>query len=193
MITLFGKTVQCAVVLLEYSQDRSVEDFDLSAPFTPQFINDTIKTNYPDLVEVSNALFAADPNAGVMLDHFVSETVQPAFVSMIPPNEFLSFFDISAPELPTERYYASVLYKARDNNLRFVYRNESNPNLTNVVDSNNTLLFHETLFTGDLPPELSWAYEKIAELQDHGITAKINHYKIGGEYTNKVYLRVRSN
>ena len=192
MITLFGKTVQCAVVLLEYSQDRSVEDFDLSAPFTTQFINDTIKTNYPDLVDVSRALFAADFRSGVMLDHFTSQVVQPAFVSYLPPKQFLDFFGIVAPELPTERYYASTLYTARDNDTKFVYRNASDKNVTDIVDSNNTLLFHETIPTGPLPSELDWAYEKIGELNAAGIDAKVNHYKLCDGYTPKVYLRVRS-
>ena len=193
MITLFGKTVQCAVVLLEYSQDRAVEDFDLSAPFTPQFIEDTVKTNYPDLVDVSKSLYAADPNSGVMLDHFTTQIVQPAFVSFLPPNEFLSFFGVTAPALPTERYYASVIYPARNNELRFVYRNADDINVTNIVDSNNTFLYNEKIPTGDLPSELDWAYEKIGELSAAGIEAKVNHYKLSEGYTPKVYLRVRSN
>jgi hypothetical protein len=193
MITLFGKTVQCAVVLLEYSEDRSVEDFDLSVPFTSQLINDTIKTTYPDLVSVSESLFAADPNAGVMLDHFVNEVIQPAFVSLLPPSEFLSFFDIPAPEIPSELYYASVLYTARNNEMRFVYRNADDVNVTDVVDSNNTFLFHEIISNGVLPPELDWAYGKVEELKNAGITAEVNHYKLSDGYTPKVYLKVRSN
>jgi hypothetical protein len=191
MITLFGKTVQCAVALLEYSQDRSVEDFDLSVPFTPQLINDTIKTNYPDLVEVSKELHAADSGAGVMLDHFIEQTIRPAFVSFLPPGEFLSFFGIAAPQLPTERYYASTLYTARDNDLKFVYRNTSDVKVTDVVDANNTFLFHEVIPTGMLPAELDWAYEKIEELKAAGIDAEVNHYKLTEGYTPKVYLRVR--
>jgi hypothetical protein len=193
MITLFGKTVQCAVALLEYSQDRSVEDFDLSVPFTPLLIEDTIKTNYPDLVEVSKKIFAADPGSGVMLDHFVNEIIQPAFVSFLPPKEFFNFFGITAPELPSERYYATSLYTARSNEARFVYRNATDPNVTDIVDSTNTLLFHETIPTGQLPAELDWAYEKIGELSAAGIEAKVNHYKLSPGYTPKVYLRVRSN
>jgi hypothetical protein len=191
MITLFGKTVQCAVALLEYSQDRSVEDFDLSVPFTPQLINDTIKTNYPDLVDVSKELHAADSGAGVMLDHFIEQTIQPAFVSFLPPSEFLNFFGIAAPQLPTERYYASTLYTARDNDLKFVYRNASDVKVTDVVDANNTFLFHEVIPTGMLPAELDWAYEKIEELKAAGIDAEVNHYKLTEGYTPKVYLRVR--
>jgi hypothetical protein len=191
MITLFGKTVQCAVALLEYSQDRSVEDFDLSVPFTPQLINDTIKTNYPDLVEVSKELHAADSGAGVMLDHFIGQTIQPAFFSFLPPGEFLNFFGIAAPQLPTERYYASTLYTARDNDLKFVYRNASDVKVTDVVDANNTFLFHEVIPTGMLPAELDWAYEKIEELKAADIDAEVNHYKLTEGYTPKVYLRVR--
>jgi hypothetical protein len=191
MITLFGKTVQCAVALLEYSEDRSVEDFDLSVPFTPQLIEDTIKTNYPDLVEVSKALHAADRGSGVMLDHFMSQVIQPAFVSFLPPGEFLNFFGIAAPDLPTERYYAASLYTARDNEMRFVYRNAADVNVTNIVDSSNTFLFNETIPTGDIPSELDWAYEKIGELKTNGIDAEINHYKLSEGYTPKVYLRVR--
>ena len=191
MITLFGKTVQCAVALLEYSQDRAVEDFDLSVPFTPQLINDTIKTNYPDLVNVSEELHAADSGAGVMLDHFVSQVVQPAFVSMLPPGEFLSFFNLPAPALPTERYYASVLHTARNNEMRFVYRNSTDLKVTDVVDMNNTFLFHEVIPTGNLPTELDWAYEKVGELKAAGIDAEVNHYKLTEGYTPKVYLRVR--
>jgi hypothetical protein len=193
MINLFGKTVQCSVALLEYSEDRSVEDFDLSVPFTPLLIEDTIKTNYPDLVDVSKAIFDADKGAGVMLDHFMSEVIQPAFVSFLPPSELLNFFGIIAPELPTERYYATSFYTARDNEMRFVYRNAEDQNVTNIVDSTNTLLFHETIPTGTLPAELDWAYEKIGELSAAGIEAKVNHYKLSPGYTPKVYLRVRAN
>lgn len=191
MVNLFGKTVQCAVVLLEYTQERALDDFDLSVPFTPQLIEDTIKTNYPDLVEVSKTLFAADRNAGVMLDHFMNEVVQPAFVSLLPPKEFLDIFGIATPDLPEERYYASVLYTARNNELRFVYRNENDVNMTNVVDSNNTFLFHETMFTGTLPPELEWARERETELNAANIPAKISHYKVAEGYPPKVYFKVR--
>jgi hypothetical protein len=191
MINLFGKTVKCAVVLLEYTEDRSLEDFDLSVPFTPQLIDDTIQTNYPDLVEKSKELFAADPNSGVMLDHFLNEVVQPAFVSLLPPKQFLDIFGITAPNLPEERYYASVLYTARDNELRFVYRNDSDVNQTDVVDSTNVLLFHETMFTGELPPELNWALQKEAELNAANIPAKISHYKVAGGSAPKVYFKVR--
>jgi len=193
MITLFGKTVQCAVVLLEYTQNRAIDDFDLSVPFTPQLIDDTIKTDYPDLVEVSKALFAADPNSGVMLDHFVNQVVEPSFVSLLPPKQFLDFFGITAPELPTERYYASVLHQARNNDLKFVYRNADNVNVTDVVDASNTFLFHETIFTGDLPEELSWATAKENELNSLGIPAKLSHYKLASGYEPKVYFKVRNN
>jgi hypothetical protein len=193
MINLFGKTIQCAVVLLEYSEDRSIDDFDLSVPFTSQLIDDTVKTNYPDLVDVSKALFAADRHSGVMLDHFMDQVIQPAFVSLLPPSEFLSFFGITAPELPTERYYASILYTARNNDLKFVYRNASDVNVTDVVDANNDLLFHETIYKGNLPEELSWALTRKNELNASGIPAEISHYKLAQGYTPKVYFKVRNN
>lgn len=193
MINLFGKNVKCGAVLLEYSEDRALDDFDLSASFTNQFIDDTIQTNYPDLLEKSKALFAVDRNAGVMLDHFVNQVVQPSFVSLIAPKDFLSIFDIEAPELPTENYYASVLHVGRNNELRFVYHDPSNPGQTNVVDAANNLLFHENVFTGNLPAELQWANDRVQQLEDAGVKVKINHYKLAEGYKPKVYFLTRYN
>lgn len=193
MINLFGKTVNCGSVLLEYSEDRDLEDFDLSVSFTDQLIEDTIRINYPEWIGKSKALFAADSNAGVMLDHFVNEVVQPSFVSLIAPQDFLSIFDIEAPELPVENYYASVLHTGRNNEMRFVYRNPQNAKKTNVVDSSNNLLYQETIFDGELPPELGWANERSQQLEDAGIKVKINHYKLFEGYPPKVYFLTRYN
>jgi len=191
MINLFGKTVNCASVFLEYSEERGLEDFDLSASFTDQFIDTTIKTNYPDLLDKSKALLAADRNSGVMLDFFIHKVTQPSFVSLISPQDFLSIFDIEAPELPTENYYASVLHTGRNNELRFVYQDPTTPGQTNVVDASNNFLFHETTFKGELPPELGWATERAQQLEAAGIKVKINHYKVAEGYEPKVYFLTR--
>jgi hypothetical protein len=193
MITFFSHTLPCRWALLEYSEGQAIEDFDLSIPLNPQVIEQIIKPRYPDLVDKLSELCVKDPGSGVMLDAFSKETVQPAVVSFRDPEGFLADWGAEGALDDSKEFYAAVVYPARDNLVRLVYRNAETPKVkTDVHSGDGTFSHHEEIYKGELPASLSWAESKLQELKDAGVNARINHFKdLGAD--SKVYFLVEAN
>ena len=190
MITILSHTFPCRHALLEYSEGQAIEDFDLSLPLNAQVIEQVIKPRYPDLVDKLSDLRAKDPRSGVMLDRFAAETAQPAVVSFSDPQAFLAEWGAEAVIDESKEFYVAVVYPARDNLVRIVYRNPEHPaTKTDVHSADGSFSHHEEIYTGELPASLSWAEAKLQELKDAGVDAKINHFKDLGA-NSKVYFLV---
>lgn len=193
MITFFSHNLPCRWALLEYSEGQAVEDFDLSIPLNSQVIEQVIKPRHPDLVDKLSDLCAKDYKSGVMLDAFAKDTVEPAVVSFSDPEAFLSSWGAQGVLDDSKEFYAAVVYPARDNLVRLVYRNAEHPEVkTDVHSGDGTFSHHEEIYKGELPANLSWAESKLQELKDAGVDARINHFKDLGD-KSKVYFLVEAN
>lgn len=193
MVTFLSHTLPCRWALLEYSEKQVIEDFDLSIPLNAQVIEQVIKPRYPDLVDKLSELQARDFRSGVILDRFAAGTVSPAVASFSNPQAFLADWGVEAVIDESKEFYAAVVYPARDNLVRIVYRNSEQPaTKTDVHSVDGSFSHHEEIYTGELPASLNWAEAKLQELKDAGVDAKINHFKDLGA-NSKVYFLVEAN
>lgn len=193
MITFLSHTLPCRWALLEYSENQALEDFDLSIPLNPQVIEQVVKPRYPDLVAKLSDLCAKDPGSGIMVDKFAKEVVSPAIVSFMDPAHFLSDWGANGVIEADKEFYAAVVYPARDNLVRIVYRNAEDPkNKTDVHAGDGSFSHHENIYKGTLPDHMSWANDKLKELKDAGVDARINHFKDLGP-NSKVYFLLEAN
>lgn len=191
MIKLFDRTLPCGVALLEYSEGRKVDEFDLSVPLNPGIISEVVAKRNPECVEVCEQILKVDPKAGLMFDGFMKDSAPPDYVSFEEPDKLLSLFGLSANIVAGKNYYATVLYPGRNNEIRVIYRNKENP--STVTDAHNhkgDYLYSEQMFTKELPDSLSWAEPLKVALKGEGIHAKINHFKVNEAGNSKVYFRI---
>jgi hypothetical protein len=192
MINLFSYALPCSRILLEYSEEQEIMDFDLSLPLNPGIIQTVLSPRYPELEARLTELYSTDTSSGVMLDRFHSETNQPAVITFRDPETFFATWGVEASIDESKQFYAAVVYTGRDNLVRTIYRNPELPAIkTDVHSGDGTLSHHEEIFKGELPAELAWAETRLQELKDAGVDAKINHFKNTGEKP-KVYFLVEA-
>ena len=192
MINIFSQTFPTRCLLLEYSENQAIEDFDLSIPLTPGVIQSIIAPRYPELVSKLSELQKSDPGSGVMLDKFLSETNQPAVVTFRDPEQFFANWNSTGIVDDSKEFYAAVVYTGRGNLTRTVYRNAEAPSVkTDVYSGDGSFSHHEEIYTGTLPAQLKWAEQKLQLLREAGVDAKINHFKDSGE-ASKVYFLVEA-
>jgi len=192
MITFLSHTLSCRWALLEYSKGQAIEEFDLSIPLTPQVLEQTLKPRYPDLLDKLSEIHTNDRMAGVMLDRFAKQNVKPAIVVYKDPEKFLAEWGATAVFHEDKEFYAAVIYLARENLVRIVYRNPEQPQIkTDVHFSDGAFSHHEQIYKGELPESLAWANDKLKELQEAGVNARVNHFKDLGE-NSKVYFLVEA-
>jgi hypothetical protein len=193
VISFLSHTLPCRWALLEYAEDQRVEDFDLSIPLNPQLIEQVITPRYPHLVDKLSDLQSKDRLAGVMIDRFSQENIEPAVVAYGEPESFLSEWGATAVYSSDKELYATVVYPARDNLVRLVYRNPEQPAIkTDVHAGDGSFSHHEFLHQGSLPAHLNWMGEKLEALRARGVTAQLNHFKDLGD-NSKVYFRITTN
>jgi hypothetical protein len=191
MIKLFDTTLPCGVALLEYSEGKNIQDFDLSIPLNLGVISGIVRKRTPDLVPVCEEILTKDKSSGLMFDSFLSKFEKPAIVSFKKPEALLGMFDLSASLVEEKTHYATVLYLNRDNEIRIVYRDPQEPDTkTNIHDKDGLFLYKETQYKGTLPSELDWAVGIQSDLLKEGIKAQVNHYKINEGYPSKVYFKI---
>lgn len=190
MINVFSHTFPTRVVLLEYTEDQDLEDFDLSIPLNDTVIEQIIKPRYPELVEKLTSLYARDRRSGVMIDRFANEKNYPAIVSFGDPQTFFKEWGVEGVIDDAKFFYAAVVYPSRNNLVRVMYRNEEAPkNKTDVHTGDGKFSHHEFIYTDSLPKELDWAHGKLESLKELGLNVALNHYKTDGNKT-KIYFRV---
>lgn len=187
MIDIFSVTFPSNILLLEYEEDRAIEDFDLSIPLNSSVLDQVISPRYPDLIDSLRSLYKRDSRAGVMIDHFLSETSDISLVSFSDPASLLNEFGVEANLVESKEFYAVVIYLGREKLVRTIYRNPENPGkVTDVHNSDGSFSHHETIYQGELPENLNWAHTRLQELKDLGANVAINHFK-----DNKVYFSVK--
>lgn len=193
MISLFSHKLPTGLVLLEFSKNQPIEQFDLSIPLSLPVIDQVIKPRYPGLVNKLTDLYAKDRRSGVMIDHFNEEAKPPSIVSFVDPEEFFKEWGVEAVIDSTKEFYAAAIYLGRDHLVRTVYRNAEEPKTrTDVHAGDGTFSHHEIVYTGTLPDHMDWVWVKQQELEGRGINATLSHFKNQGE-NSKAYFKVTSN
>lgn len=193
MLKLFDTKLPCAWALLEYAEGDDVREFDLTFPSTEDTISQLIAPTYPHLAEKFRELREWDPRSCPTIDSFFDPVEEPTIATFEDPDKLLDLFNRSATILPDKKYFATVAYLGRGEEVRIVYRDPLNPGeKTNVHDKDGNYLYDETLFRGNLPEELSWANKIQSELLKNGMNSKINHYKLNKGYPKKVYFRIHT-
>lgn len=191
MINIFSHSFPTNIVLLEYAEDQHLEDFDLSIPLSGMVIEKIIKPRYPDLVSKLTSFHARDRRSGVMIDRYAKENIFPAIVSFGDPEIFFEEWGVEATIDETKSFYTAVVYPARDNLVRVMYRNEETPDTkTDVHTGDGKFSHHEFIYTNFLPKELEWAYEKLEALKELGLNVAFNHYKYNNGSQPKIYFKV---
>ena len=190
MINVFSHTFPTRIVLLEYTEDQDLEDFDLSIPLNETVIEQIIKPRYPELVEKLKNLHARDRRSGVMIDRYAKENNQPAIVSFGDPQTFFKEWGVEGVIDDSKFFYAAVVYPSRNNLVRVMYRNEESPkDKTDVYAGDGKFSHHEFIYTDSLPKELDWAHGKLDALKELGLNVDFNHYKTDGNKA-KIYFKV---
>ena len=191
MLKFFDSTLPCTWALLEYAEGNDFREFDLTFPSNEGTLSQLIAPKYPHLVDKFRKILQFDPGSCPTIDSFFSNTEDPTIATFKDPEKLLSLFNLSATVVPDKKYFATVAYLGRGNEVRIVYRDPATPNeKTNVHDKDGKYLYDETLFTGTLPEELAWANKIQSQLIANGMKTQINHYKLNQGYPKKVYLRI---
>ena len=191
MINIFSHAFPTNIVLLEYTEDKDLEDFDLSIPLSGMVIEQIIKPRHPELVEKLKSLHARDRRSGVMIDRYANESGHPAIVSFSDPQIFFKEWGVEGVINDAKDFYAAVVYPSRDNLVRVMYRNEETPKTkTDVHTGDGEFSHHEFIYTDSLPDDLHWAQQKLQSLKDLGLNVAVNHYKHGNSNLPTIYFKV---